>query len=434
MAAYFDNLGYEAFGPLSSTVGVTGYNDDELGWVTFDTTVTGYKYSSIDGKAYVRYSNVDWLDISGLTVSDGEIYFDADVTETDTNRSAYIWCIAQGASGTIQIQYIIQQYSVYKNLWDSSVTSLSKSQSNFRIYDDKKQLVFEGISYNPNSQYGSVFDFSGVIQNILSRPYFQEPDGAVEGIDIAKMYYVTDTNDKIITSLPYIYNWEYKNEYTSGPEIFNLPIDHRISPNMYPTVTAYRLGKDWNFDLIRNGAVIETFTPDDTYILDPPVTRTTAFFEALPVPGDIIRGYKVSDATKSIEYTVVCGDCGLYYLNKKGAYDVFVIDGNARTYDLYNKTSYTRSTSPKSIVFGTVDISNRIETEYELVTGWLTDEQSETVATQLLPSLSVYLQKGSDIIPVNITNSKVEHKCFKNGMNLNQYTITCNSSKYRLNK
>lgn len=434
MAAYFDNLGYEAFGPNSSAVSVTGYNEDELGWVGFDPSVTGYKYSSIDGKAYVRYSNVDWLDISGLRVSDGEIYFDVDVTEaTGLGRSAYIWCLAQGVSGTIQITYRIQQFSTYQNLWSPSAISLTSKQTSFRVYDDKKQLVFEGLAYDPRKT-GAVFDFSSIIQNILQRPYFQEPDGSVEEIDIAKMYYVTDTSDNVITVLPYIYNWDYKNEYTSGPEIFNLPIDRNITPNMYPTVTAYRLGKDWNFDLIRGGAVVETFTPDPTYIFTPPVTRTTAFFNSLPIEGDTIKGYKVSDPSKTIEYNVVCGDCGLYYLNKKGAYDLFVIEGNARTYDVYNKTSYTQHTSPKNLVFSDVDISNRIETEYELVTGWLTDEQSEIVATQLLPSLSVYLQKGDTIVPVNITNSKVEHKCFKNGRNLNQYTITCNSSKYRINK
>ena len=121
-----------------------------------------------------------------------------------------------------------------------------------------------------------------------------------------------------------------------------------------------------------------------------------------------------------------------------GGHDAFMIEGNVKVVDNIDRDQYTqnaRNTNPSS--FAKTTIQSRISTTYELSTGWLTDEESEILASQLMPSPQVFLHnKTSLYIPtaVNIVDTSVEHKKFKNGKQLNRYTITVEESQTKLFK
>lgn len=124
--------------------------------------------------------------------------------------------------------------------------------------------------------------------------------------------------------------------------------------------------------------------------------------------------------------TSACGDYVLYYLNRNGGWDSFLIEGKVIEKDTYKRNSFENKPSQEEYwKRETKTFKNQIEHSYELNTDWLTDEQSEILAYHLLSSNNVYLHnlKTNTIIPVNITDTSTEYKYFKNKRKLNSYTI-----------
>lgn len=432
--AEFNNDGWEVFGQGGGTRSVLATTSDEF--IPYTDTVIGYKYIGYGGNNYIRCTDAAWLDISITYVSSikDKIDFDVNITTTTSGyKSARVY--VKDESG--EIYFDIYQYAAYNKLWSSVTASISSDNFNFIIKDSNHKDVFEGTAYSPSG--GTVFNITPVAQSLFTRPGLYIPNRlettAVEDVNITKMLVLTnkETGD-YITAAPYIYNWDYAGSlsitvYT--PSILNSPIMNTITPNMFPTVTAYLVPGSWKFDLVRNGVIIETVKVSEDFNTSD-VTRASTRFKTLLKEGDVINVYNITDTSKSITYKVVCGDSGFYYLNKEGAYDIFTINTNVKVIDTYNRTNYTRDATYGTYIFGEVNISNRIDTEYETSTGWLTDEQSEKFATEFLQSPQVYFVNGDNISPVNITNSSVEHKMFRNGRNLNQYTITYKLSQYKI--
>lgn len=132
------------------------------------------------------------------------------------------------------------------------------------------------------------------------------------------------------------------------------------------------------------------------------------------------------------DYTVEgCGDYALYYLNRNGGWDSFLIEGKVKEKDSYNKSTFERKPNQQLYYSREVEIfHNIIEHSYELNTGWLKDSESKTLAYHLLSSNKVYLHdlNNDTIIPVNITDSSCEYKTFKNDRRLISYTINVKES------
>lgn len=139
--------------------------------------------------------------------------------------------------------------------------------------------------------------------------------------------------------------------------------------------------------------------------------------------------YKESDNCRA-EYA-------LYYSNRYGGWDSFLIEGKTIKSDNYQNYFTASNYNNNTIQFGKKVYHNIITTRYELHTGWLNDSQSENLAFNLLSSNNVYLHnlKEDTIKPVLITNSETEYKTFRNQDNkLFNYTITveCSHKQHNL--
>lgn len=134
-----------------------------------------------------------------------------------------------------------------------------------------------------------------------------------------------------------------------------------------------------------------------------------------------------------------CGDYALYYLNLRGGWDPFLIEGKVKRSDNYTRSEYLRKqeyTSRSMVKFGRTVYMTETEPTWELHTGWLTDAQAEILVRNLLSSPRVYLHnlKDNTICTVVITNSNAEYKTHKNEKKLVAYTINVAASNKEIRR
>lgn len=133
--------------------------------------------------------------------------------------------------------------------------------------------------------------------------------------------------------------------------------------------------------------------------------------------------------------TSACGEYALYYLNRNGGWDAFLIEGKVKEVDTYNRSTFERKGSSINYWLRESDnYKNIIEHSYELNTTWLKDDESKRLAFHLLSSNKLYLHNLVDdiIIPVNIVDSSCEYKTFKNLNKLVSYTIKVKESNKQI--
>lgn len=127
-----------------------------------------------------------------------------------------------------------------------------------------------------------------------------------------------------------------------------------------------------------------------------------------------------------------CGEIALYYKNRKGGWDSFLIEGNSTKKDDYAKYTYNQSFNNNTLDFENGTYHSQIITSYQLCTGWLNDQQSENLAFNLLSSNEVYLHNLciDKVYPVVITDNTAIYKTYKNNQRkLVNYTINCEESQ-----
>ena len=125
----------------------------------------------------------------------------------------------------------------------------------------------------------------------------------------------------------------------------------------------------------------------------------------------------------------VVSDCRryvLYYVNAYGCWDSLLLEGNVKETDAI--TRYTREVEYDNRNVqnrGTQNYANEIVKSYNLVTGWLSDDESHRIH-HLLNFIVVCLYdiNTQEMIPVVIPSTSCEYKTYKNnGCKLVNYTI-----------
>lgn len=131
----------------------------------------------------------------------------------------------------------------------------------------------------------------------------------------------------------------------------------------------------------------------------------------------------------------VCGRGALYYINRYGGWDAFVLENNIKKTDKITKDGYTLTASYNNTTnVHTNKYIKSISTSYKTNSGWLTDKESERLAIDLLESPAVYFDdfESGNIYAVNITNSSVEIKEFRNGRKMVNYDIEFTQSRDKI--
>lgn len=127
-----------------------------------------------------------------------------------------------------------------------------------------------------------------------------------------------------------------------------------------------------------------------------------------------------------------CGEIALYYKNRKGGWDQFLIRGNVTKKDTYTKYTYNKSFNNNTLEFENGTYHSQIITSYVLNTGWLDDAQSNNLAFNLLSSNEVYLHNliTDKVYPVVITDNSATYKTYKNNQRkLVNYQINVEESQ-----
>lgn len=127
-----------------------------------------------------------------------------------------------------------------------------------------------------------------------------------------------------------------------------------------------------------------------------------------------------------------CGEIALYYKNRKGGWDTFLIEGTVTKKDTYTKYTYNRSFNNNTLEFENGTYHSQVVTSYVLSTGWLTDVQSNNLAFNLLSSNEVYLHNliTDKVYPVVITDNSATYKTYKNNQRkLVNYQINVEESQ-----
>jgi hypothetical protein len=111
-----------------------------------------------------------------------------------------------------------------------------------------------------------------------------------------------------------------------------------------------------------------------------------------------------------------CGEIALYYKNRKGGWDAFLVEGNVTKKDEYTKYTYNRSFNNNTLEFENGTYHSQIVTSYVLNTGWLNDQESDNLAFNLLSSNEVYLHNlcTDKVYPVVIKDNTATYKTYKN--------------------
>lgn len=131
-----------------------------------------------------------------------------------------------------------------------------------------------------------------------------------------------------------------------------------------------------------------------------------------------------------------CGHGALYYLNRRGGWDSFLIEGNIKRTDEIESFDITGNATYGTQQFAKRRYLSNTKRKWALNTSWLSDAESERLANNLISSLSVYFHDFAtdEVIPVLITDTSVEHKRFINKRKLNQYQINIEASQIKIRK
>lgn len=274
--------------------------------------------------------------------------------------------------------------------------------------------IFNGKAWNKPKEANIYIKLNDICRDYLKSDL---PDlrTITEGIrhhhpDSAKQFILYDGNNNIIERFQFGLDWSYDEtplnsdyQYAMPITYISKPINGRAVEGMYCIQSRLDLGYD--------GIV--------SYIA--------------PSAGEL------NDLVREAVYTEIenCkAEYALYYLNRYGGWDCFLIEGNVKKKDTYSKYYVDKVYDNRTLDFGKRVYHNEIKTSYELHTSWLNDTQSDNLAFNLLSSNMVYLHHiiTGDIMPVVITDAEAQYKTFRNqGNKLCNYTINVECSQKQHN-
>lgn len=131
-----------------------------------------------------------------------------------------------------------------------------------------------------------------------------------------------------------------------------------------------------------------------------------------------------------------CGEGAIYYLNRRGGYDSFLLEGYIKRTDNYERDSLLKVYNNTTIDFGERPYATKTTASWELNTGWLTDEQSKNFAWNVAGSNQIWLHdfQSGEIYPVEIEDTNVEYKEYRHGRKKVSYSVVVRSAQSYFNK
>lgn len=268
-------------------------------------------------------------------------------------------------------------------------------------------------------------------ETIFSGKAVKYPDAENLEINLNKVcrnYLDTDILS-LVTSLP------TNNSTIQNPEAqktFNLYVGDT-------NVADYRFYQDWSYNTRKNvtGSSINVSEPINGHFV-PGMLKLRTYRNSTSSSSTVSTTGN-TNASSGLGYTkqVKCAQYALYYLNSYGGWDSFLIEGTAKKKDSFDTFTTDRVYKNTTKEFEYNKYVNEIKTSYELNTGYLTDEQGDNLAKNLIGSVKVYLHDipGGKIMPVVVDDKNVTYQTYQtNGRKMVQYRINVTESQSKLRK
>lgn len=261
-------------------------------------------------------------------------------------------------------------------IWkDIYYTSTAYTMLEYIINRKDRVVIYAGRAYQRPGGNGISINISKICQDYIKDSFsdvdfrnltgttYTHPESYVE-------FELRDMDGNLLNTYGFVYDWSYE-DWNGNPRTVSNPINDHTVTGMYGFNTLC--------------STVEDTMELQTYIYN-------------------------------VGYGNACGEVALYYKNRKGGWDSFLIEGTVTKKDEYTKYTYNRSFNNNTLEFENGTYHSQIVTSYVLNTGWLNDQQSDNLAFNLLSSNEVYLHNlcTDKVYPVVIKDNTATYKTYKN--------------------
>lgn len=371
-------------------------------------SITGFEYEltlKIISENFTTASPItendnDWIEISvegGIEYSEETISITVSENETQKRREGIItfaWDNNQLCTIIINQDAASQRHPIWEDVYlETAWTPEGKNHIEYKISTDEGEVVFVGRAYKMPNEYYSRIPINNIVSNYLNNndilPLLDGTVTSVTAENAFRIFEISSLDDSIIFGeYAFLYDWSYM-PWDGGNKIMSNPINGHYTDNMLKMETEL----------------------NDTVVIN-----------------------KSNSALYSIPS---CGDYALYYLNKFGGWDSFLIEGNVSKSKTVTHHSLSKAFNNNTLEYENKTYLNEMVTSYVLNTNYLTDEQSINLADNLLTSIQIYLHdlRNDKILPVNITDTKIDYKTYQNqGKKMVNYQINIKESQTKIRK
>lgn len=431
--------------------------------------VCNYEGKSLSFKVYHAPEDSITSTVSGVWITCKIATTDSTGTTYDVVVSALDPTIKNGRYGTISFSYTssspsygepplvfeIYQVAYVRTIWsdfkvffeDTTSTYLGVNVPYSVTLLPNKSVLYEGTSVAITSDsYPTAIYLNRIVESYVSSL------PSVYGYDYNSWEFCDDDiitvevrrtlDNTFVGVYSFVYDYSYDYLYSNNNGSFNATtydsffvrnnlISNTISPMMSPSLSVVEPEQtnsgNYKYISYKDDTILETvslaYVDGITNIMNLNPSQTVGQNRLVITRNDQpIMDLKLTG----------CGQGAIYYLNRQGAWDYLLIEGNISETKSFDRTTYsTDYNNSVDYTLSKMTIKTEIVTDWELTTGWLNDKQSDILVNNLLSTPRAYLQlfDRDGVIPVLITNSESKVKKFRNGRNLNQYTITCENSR-----
>lgn len=410
------------------------YDAGSTGWITYTTqqlTSTSFRYTITAQPSNMSVQRSGRFTFSFIKSGAGE-------SGSNDDRDSLVVPFYQGGG--------------YRAIWKDYLLlpDAARGQNYKFSFKQDNNEIYRGITMAPNAlEYPEYVNAARIMESYVESSDFDIEFTENEWYELnsteADFYKIDSSGNDVFKEAMYFFgDWSGKTSLYYSDTILNDPInDHACSPDVGDMTFPFCI---YNASNSEHWGCIAYMTPSKSQSQQWEFSEPPYPFDIVNVPNDIYRGIN-SIAFKHgekhfYEYDLsYCGNGCLYYRNRFGGWDVFLIEGNISRTDSFSKDQYTKfGLNYLRNSWNKVTDTNTITVAYEMSTGWLTDDEAERLSYHLLSSPVVYFKPfdneryeydSGSLISVNITNSNAEYKKFRNGRNLIRYTITMEESKQK---
>lgn len=275
---------------------------------------------------------------------------------------------------------------VYAPIWKDTYYTSTASSLEYLIQVDG-DVIFSGKAYEMPDAEGIRININHICENYLQNdinPLLNSTASTVSVPNACRTFTLVTPAGNVLETYRFLYCWDYDRDWSGSDAALSNAICGDYADGMLRLDTIYLNGSVQNRKL--------QFTPN-----------------------------------------IRCCRYALYYLGLSG-WNSFAIQGTARRTDNITQYQIDRAFNNTTREFEADRYISEIVPSWELNTHYLTDDQAERLAKNLLSSNKVYLHdlEEGKIIPVLIDNKSVVYQTYQtNGKRMAQYTITVKESQTR---